>query len=161
MEGKAQKVYLFRGPYTTRSSHGHFIFENDCDRFSYTLEDTVRADGIKVYKETAIKGGTEKTPEWYNLSIHHSSKFGRNVIMLSNTTKVHVIKHGNVVFEYIYVHGGNKHKDSLGCILTAKNRNLAQDTIQGTMEKAFFTRVEKMLKKGPVRMGIINLPQNK
>jgi len=160
MTGHANEVYLFRDIFTPQSSHGEFVFENDCERFAYTIEDTVRAEGIKVHGHTAIKGGTESAPEWYNLTLHFSSKFNREVVMLSNTEKVNIIKHGNIIFSYVYVHGGNRHADSLGCILTAKNRNIKADSIQETQEKAFTKRVKEMLAKGPVRLGVINKSQD-
>ena len=158
---KPYLISLKRDSYTAQSTHGMLYFGTECDSFSYTLEDTVRADGIKVYGKTAIKGGTENKPELYNLTVHFSNKFKRDVIMLSNTNKSHLIKHGNVEFGYVYVHGGNAHEDSLGCILCAKNRLLSRDKIQGTMERAFTEKVKALLKQGPVKLAVINLTQNK
>lgn len=161
MEREAQVVYLFRDAYTAQSSHGEFFFENDCDRFSYSLEDTVRPEGIKVPKHTAILGGSEENPEWYTLTITRSSRFKRDMVLISNTDIAWVIRHDGTEFKGCRVHGGNSHGNTEGCPLTAKHRYLNTDSVQGTMEKQFTARVAEMLKKGPVRMAVINRPQAK
>lgn len=92
--------------------------------FGYSLEDPVRAPGVKVPGKTAIAAGT------YQLGIRFSPKFGREVIWVMGVPD----------FEYILVHGGNDVDDTEGCQMWAKNRG--KDTIQGSLEKEAFLIVK-------------------
>ena len=58
--------------------------EKGCDRvyFSETLEDTVRAKGVKVYGKTAIPDNDKDT--LYNLDIHTSGRFGEVVVVYTD-----------------------------------------------------------------------------
>ena len=70
-----------------------------------TIEDKVRADGVKVYGETAIPIGS------YPGDVYFSKKFGYKVVRIFNVP----------MFEGIYMHKGNTEKDSLGCIIVGYN----------------------------------------
>ena len=70
-----------------------------------TIEDKVRADGVKVYGQTAIPSGV------YNGDVYFSKKFGYKVVRIFDVP----------MFEGIYMHKGNTEKDSLGCIIVGYN----------------------------------------
>ena len=70
-----------------------------------TIEDKVRADGVKIHGETAIPIGV------YLGDVFFSRKFGYNVVRIF----------GVPMFEGIYIHKGNTEKDSLGCIIVGYN----------------------------------------
>jgi len=93
-----------------------------------SLEDTVRANGIKVYGETALAAGM------YKLSVSMSSRFKRLMpIIYTESDKITSIM-GGISFKGSRLHGGNTHEDTHSCPLVAYNR-LNWDTIQGTAEK--------------------------
>ena len=89
-------VRTFRGPVATLGE----LFING-KRFSYTLEDVVRGKGQKVFGATAIPAGT------YPMVLNISNRFKKLMPLLI----------GVPGFEGVRIHGGNSHKDTLGCIL--------------------------------------------
>lgn len=90
------------------------IFDLDTNkRICDTLEDTIRDindNGVfdngeaKQYGETAILSGI------YNLVVHYSNSFKKDVVMLQDTPE----------FTYIYLHYGRTVKNTLGCILVGE-----------------------------------------
>lgn len=72
--------------------------------FAYTLEDVSR--DIKVYGETAIPAGE------YNVIVTMSTRFKKELPLLQDV----------VGFGGVRIHGGNTHKDTLGCILIGKDQ---------------------------------------
>ncbi|NCN86774.1 hypothetical protein GW932_02985 [archaeon] len=119
-------------------------------RFCYTLEDTVRGDGIKVAKFTAIPALK------YNVGIRYSNSFKRDVLVLytkiieRNGYKEYVIEHNGITFTYVLVHGGNTIHHSDACILVAYNAitNEEEYKIQLTVEKDLFDIVSSWIKAG-------------
>lgn len=86
--------------------------------FAYTLEDIVRAPGLKIYGETAIPEGE------YKVELTMSNHFQRVTPQILNVPG----------FEGIRIHGGNTAADTLGCILIAHNEDISHERIQGTAE---------------------------
>lgn len=97
--------------------------------FCYTLEDTVRAAGApKVYGETAIPAGD------YEVVLDKSPTFKRVLPRL-------LLVEG---FEGVRIHGGNRPKDSLGCILVAfhKAEENGKTIIYNSAEAALVERLK-------------------
>jgi len=73
--------------------------------FCDTLEDKVRADGVKVYGETAIPAGL------YKVILTYSNRFKRILPLVCDVPK----------FSGIRIHPGNTSEDTKGCILVGIN----------------------------------------
>ena len=116
----------------------------DSDKKIYTLEDKVRPSGVKVYGETAIPSNHYG----YSVNILYSNKFKRDMLVLSNCVDKFTIDLNGVKFQYVYVHGGNTPKDTLGCILIAHTINLENNTIYKTAEKYLFNYISPYILKG-------------
>jgi len=126
--------------------------------FCYTLEDTVRAPGIKVYGHTAIP----ENREGYDVGIRFSNKFKREVLILTTEQDGKTIKKDNIKFEYVYAHSGNSHEDTDACILVAYNLDLDNNKIYGSAEKELFKEIKKWIDDGDtVKWIIINEKQEK
>lgn len=126
----------------------------------WTLEDTVRAHGIKVKAHTAIPDTGISLA--YNLGIRYSPRFKREMpviyseIIKENGQDVYIVRGiGGVEFRYAQIHGGNDHTNTEGCPLVCYNR-VSDTRIQGTAEKEVTELVKKYLKLGKVGISIIN-----
>lgn len=73
----------------------------------YTLEDTVRPEGVKIPGKTAIPAGE------YTVIVTHSPTFKRALPLLLNVPG----------FAGVRIHGGNKPEHTRGCILVAHHFN--------------------------------------
>jgi len=73
----------------------------------WTLEDTVRPDGVKIAGETAVPFGT------YAIDITQSPRFGRLLPLLIGVHN----------FVGIRIHPGNTAHDTEGCILVGSDRH--------------------------------------
>lgn len=73
----------------------------------YTLEDTVRPEGVKIPGETAIPAGT------YTVIVTRSPTFKRSLPLLLNVPG----------FAGVRIHGGNTPEHTRGCILVAHHFN--------------------------------------
>ena len=116
----------------------------DGEYFCETLEDKVRPYGEKIYGETAIP----ENHKGYNVGVTNSDKFGWVVFIYTDVQDgLFLLKHRGIEFSMIYAHGGNKSKDSYGCVLIALNR-IDDNTIQGSQKTQLFTRVKQYLDLG-------------
>ncbi len=93
--------------------------------FCHTLEDEKRADGLKVYGETAIPAGI------YNVKLTISNRFKRLMPLLLDVEG----------FKGIRIHGGNNSKDTHGCPLVAFNTDYKK--IWGTAEKKLTAKLKE------------------
>lgn len=84
--------------------------------FCHTLEDEIRADGVKVKHETAIPSGS------YKVILSRSNRFKRIMPLLIDVP----------MFSGIRMHGGNNSKHTSGCPLVAFNTDYKK--IWGTAE---------------------------
>ena len=154
MSEEAQ-IKIYRGKddckYTARTTIGKVYI--DGKYFSFSLEDTVRAFGIKVKGETAIPAGR------YRIKTTFSSRFKRDMALIYNT-KALTLESNGIKFAGIRVHGGNSHNNTEGCPLVAE-RKLNDTTIQGTKEKDFTKKLKELeIRDKKVYIEIINLPQS-
>ena len=134
---KSDKIHLdlFRHTYNTdgdRNIIGDLHVNNEF--FCYTLEDEIRADGVKRYGVTAIQAGL------YDIEVTYSPKFKRDMILIKNVPN----------FSGIRIHGGNTSKDSLGCPLVAYNTDYKK--IWGTAEKELTKLVKDAGGKGTIEI---------
>ena len=120
------KLKLYRYKYNTegdRNIIGDLFIDGVF--FCHTLEDEKRADGVKVYGETAIKDGI------YEVKLTFSPRFKRIMPLLLDVP----------MFEGVRIHGGNDSSNTLGCILVAFNTDLKR--IWGTAEKKLTKKLKE------------------
>ncbi len=123
------KIKVLRHEFSPEFTLGLMLLENTF--FGYTLEDTVRAGGVKVKSKTAIPAGQYQVV--IDKSTRFSLKLGYDVFLprLVNVPN----------FEGVLIHGGNKATDTEGCILIAKN--VGDGSIQGSLS----TKLVEVLRK--------------
>jgi len=137
-----EKIFkIYRKSYTSRTTIGELFIPDNKTRFCYSLEDTVRAHGIKVYGETAIPSGM------YNLSVSLSNRFKREMPCLDTEGDKVTVDNGGIKFSGVRLHGGNDHEDSHGCPLVAY-RKINEDMIQGTAEKELTAEIKRLEEEG-------------
>ena len=99
MQVKSNRIIVYRKWYNDTSTCGEMTHDNKFLMFS--LEDKVRAQGVKIYGETAIDAGV------YGLDLTVSNRFKRLLPILSGVKN----------FAGVRIHRGNKHEDTHGCLL--------------------------------------------
>lgn len=106
--------------------------EVDGEFFCYTLEDTVRAPGIKIKSKTAIPPGR------YRVTVTFSNRFKRRMPLLLNVP----------MFEGIRIHSGNKAVDTEGCILVGFSYS-GESVLQSRHAyNALFPKIEQAVQSG-------------
>lgn len=98
----------------------------------FSLEDTVRAPGIKIPGETAIPPGR------YRVVITHSPHFDRPLPLLLDVPG----------FEGVRIHPGNYPSDTQGCILVGNSRKPGEVGNSRAAFAALFEKIEAALQDG-------------
>ena len=112
--------------------------------FCYTLEDTVRAEGVKIPGKTAIPKGE------YDFTITFSPRFKRDMILFYNVGyDLSVLREG-ISFTGVRIHGGNNKDHTEGCPLVAYNHDVSKGLIWGTAEKDLLEKVKEQGDNGKV-----------
>lgn len=101
------ELLLNRAEYQPGRTFGEF--DIDGVPYCYTLEDAVRAPGVKVQNETAIPAGR------YRVRMTFSNRFKKVMPELM----------GVPMFAGVRIHGGNTEADTEGCILVGMHRSRA------------------------------------
>lgn len=147
-------ITLNRYKYSETTTIGTIVVEG-IGKFGYTLEDAVRPYGIKIKTKTAIP----ENVKGYKVGLHRSNRFKRDMLILYTEYDRITLNFGGVTFTHIYIHGGNTHVDTEGCILVAKNVDEVNMKINYSLEKELFTIVKKWFDTGyEVRFIIKNNP---
>jgi len=136
------------------------IFNPDGSLFCHTLEDVVRARGIKDKAMTAIPATCDD--DTYFLRVMPSGKYGKAVTVFTKLENdVPVLRYGGIEFSYIRWHGGNKHEHSEGCVLINKNRDIKNMSAWGSMLDDSVEEIERLTKEGyDCRLRVTNKPQS-
>jgi len=117
------------------------VFVDDKE-FCWTLEDRVRAPGVKVYGETAIPEGE------YTVTIE---------AFRGDTNKMYPYLHDVPMFTGVCMHGGNKPEDTLGCILVGFHRNDDDKDHPQIYGSAILDLVKQMREnEGPIKLIVRN-----
>ena len=104
-------LYIKRKEFSPLSTLGDlYVFEK---KFCKTLEDIVRADGIKVPGYTAIPAGE------YKVKLTYSPTFKKLMPLIYNQDD-YTIKINEIQFSGVRFHGGNDHFDTLACVTISK-----------------------------------------
>jgi hypothetical protein len=119
------EIRIYRNDHQHDRSLGELFVTGFNGRFCYTLEDAIRAAGIKIYGKTGLPAGVMKG------RIVFSTRFQREMIAIY-TNGDYVLLNG-IRFDGVRMHGGNRPEDTEACVLTAYNRN--KSIIWGTAEK--------------------------
>lgn len=139
------RLKIIRDIFTPSSSAG-LLFINDVF-FCYTLEDTARAENVKIGSHTAIPSGD------YKVMLTQSKRFGRLMPLIYNQTDLSIDNKG-VKFTGVRLHGGNTVKDTDGCILVAFNRVNPEHIYK----QAETELTEKLKNYSEINLQIINKP---
>lgn len=98
----------------------------------YTLEDVVRADGVKIYGETAIPTGE------YAVDLTMSPRFKRVLPLLLNVQG----------FVGVRIHPGNTADDTEGCVLVGRTKGDARIGESRLAFDALFAKLSVARKAG-------------
>jgi hypothetical protein len=113
--------------------------------YCQTLEDPVRADGVKIPGETAIHAGR------YRVVMSMSTRFKKLMIEVLNVPG----------FTGVRVHAGVTAKDTLGCILVGSWSAAAPEQIQHSAaikDKLLHLVVEPLFKGEDVWLTVLDAP---
>ena len=124
------KIDVVRTTFNKDSTVGEMMLdgEHEC----WTLEDTVRPAGIKIYGETAIPYGT------YRVLVTHSTRFNRDLPLLLNIPG----------FEGIRIHPGNTAADTHGCILVGGEKTATSVLYSRFAFDQLFNKIRNAIRNG-------------
>jgi hypothetical protein len=110
----------------------------------FTVEDTVRAKGVKVYAKTAISAGR------YEVVITFSNRFKKLMPLLLKVPN----------FEGVRIHAGNTELDTEGCLIVGQELlpNNAGVGKSRLAYNALFSKIQKACKKEKVFITIEDKP---
>lgn len=127
-------IQVKRKIFTDLSTIGDFSYDGfQC----FSLEDTTRKNGEKIFGKTSIPFGS------YEVSINYSNRFGKLMPLIMNVPG----------FEGVRIHSGNKPQDTEGCILIGmghENNILDQITESRKAYNDFFEKLSLNMKSGKV-----------
>ena len=132
------KLTLKRQIFTDKSTIGSLCIDDEFE--CYTLEDVVRAPGIKISGATAIPYGS------YEVIIDYSPHFAGNMPHVLNVP----------MFEGIRIHSGNTSSDTEGCILLGEIKTPDRLYNSKVAFIKFFRKLEEGLKAGKVKIEIVS-----
>lgn len=105
----------------------------------YTLEDKVRAIGIKIKGSTAIPEGI------YEVIVNYSQKFKQYMPLLLKVPN----------FDGIRIHSGNTSADTTGCILVGRGKGNDKVTQSRLAYNALFPKIEAASKREKIHIEIV------
>ena len=144
------QLTLIRDTYTSKSTIGRLFI--DGSEFCYTLEDVVRAKGIKVYGETAIPQGE------YSVTMTYSNRFKEMMPLLYNKPDLSVQDGKGVRFDGIRIHSGNKAEHTHGCILLGSTKS---NDFEGNSKKTYKELLRLLGEFDIIKLKVINKEQLK
>jgi hypothetical protein len=121
---------LKRFYFTSESTIGELYLDGSFE--CYTLEDCVRAPGVKIPGKTAIGAGS------FDVVIDMSARFKRRMPHVLDVP----------MFEGIRIHAGNTAADTEGCILVAVNRLVDRVTQSVIAYDRLFPKLDAALDAG-------------
>lgn len=144
------QIEIRRSEYFPNTTIGKLFI--DGEEFCWTLEDTVRAEGVKIHGATAIPAGE------YGVKVTFSNRFQRLMpILFTRGINEWTIQTGGVTFMGVRIHGGNTHLNTHGCPLVAYNR-VSKEKIYGTAERDLTKRIRAAIERGEsVNLKVVNL----
>jgi len=123
-------------------------------QIGWVLEDVARPVNVKFDGVTCVPEGC------YTVGTRYSPKFKRDMLELYNTvdyrqkdSQGNMIKDSRFIerdgkrFDYVYQHGGNKVKNTLGCLLTNEHTD-HKGSMWGSLEAEIFAAVKADMDAG-------------
>ena len=132
------EIKVLRKKFTTKSTIGELYLNEQF--YCYTLEDTVRPAGVKVYGETAIPDGR------YQVKVTYSNRFKKQMPLLLDVP----------MFKGIRIHTGNKPEDSHGCLLVGKTETTDFVGNSRSVYSPLLERIQKDTRSGPCYITVVN-----
>jgi len=129
------ELRIFRQFYTEKSTIGDMSLNGEF--FCFTLENPVRAKGVKIAGETAIPAGV------YNVEVTYSNRFKCMMPLILGVEN----------YEGIRIHWGNWAKNTDGCPLVGMARD-GKDMIQRS-KVAYNILMARLMKADKITLTII------
>jgi hypothetical protein len=140
------KLKIVRNIFTSKSSTGRLFIDDVF--FCFTLEDTARPLGVKIYGDTCIPALNN-----YSVTLSWSPRFKCLMPLIYNTPSLSVEDGYSVKFEGIRIHSGNYPRNTLGCVLVGDS--LGVDFV-GNSRKTYNKLMEVLKDIDIVDLEIIN-----